>query len=187
MSFLLTDSQNPIPRMSVEVLFRSSITLWMMISSSSLVKFPLSDRWLHMECHFVSQFKNDKQNKWLLVESSSVRIVRYEQNLPCRTDLIFSWFSRYWSCWLWYIVQLVPFAWPFWNHLVLAPSAYETINHHHHHLIVIHSTTMYIILIITSCNIHSSLLQPSILGLNFRFHRTIQLIKSITIIKSKET
>ena len=55
------DSHYPIPRLPVEVLFRSSTTLLMIISSSSFVKDPLSDRWLHMEFHLYYQIKNDNR------------------------------------------------------------------------------------------------------------------------------
>ena len=63
---LLIDAHNPIPSLPGELIFLSSITLWMMISSSSLVKGPLSDRWLHIDLHLFYLFQKTKTEEVII-------------------------------------------------------------------------------------------------------------------------
>ena len=91
--FLLIDSHIPIPGLPEELLFLSSTTLSMMTSSSSFVKGPLSERWLHIETHLFYQFHKTKAEEMI---TSRIEIVNYEQNLLGTTFLICSWF---WRCW----------------------------------------------------------------------------------------
>jgi hypothetical protein len=55
MSFLFIDSHIPIPSLPVELLFISSITLWMVISSSALVKRLKKGRFAKAEDEIIIQ------------------------------------------------------------------------------------------------------------------------------------